>query len=322
MNARDLKEGDTFTNLHCIVLKKEGKTNSKNEKYVDLDLRALDGTVFEGAKRWDYDRLPIAKVIACDGLVISYNNRPQLKIKAWSASELPIEDFTPKAPWSLDGDDQWSLLEKHISSIDEGWFEQVEHFISWCERFNLEAFRSEEKELRSFKDSTGAKGVHHAYRHGLIEHTVEVVAQAFDLADLYGLSLKERRLLMIGAAIHDIGKMFEYDQEDGIYSTADIAKPYQEKKFSGGHTYIGSQLLTIYHALEAVFSDEDYPVLQNIILSHHGRFSPVRPSYLISAIVHHADTTSADISRMKYALATTDKDEVAGDAVYQFYLRL
>ena len=56
-----------------------------------------------------------------------------------------------------------------------------------------------------FQEAPAAKGIHHAYIGGLLEHSLSVAKVADFLAQHY--AGVDRSLLMAGALLHDIGKL-------------------------------------------------------------------------------------------------------------------
>ena len=60
-----------------------------------------------------------------------------------------------------------------------------------------------------FRKSTAAISMHHAYRHGLLEHTTHMVRAARVLLHLY--PQVDADLTIAGILLHDIGKLEEYE---------------------------------------------------------------------------------------------------------------
>ena len=140
-----------------------------------------------------------------------------------------------------------------------------------------------------------AKGMHHTYPGGLLEHTLSVanlcVAYADQYADL------DRQVLIAGALLHDIGKVYEYKIQDNgpgltIWRTDDGVML--------GHIVMGLQVLQEgYGHLDIQGFDIDDGVrqhLMHLIASHHGKLefgSPVEPKTKEAWALHFADHMDA-----------------------------
>ncbi len=127
--------------------------------------------------------------------------------------------------------------------------------------------------------------VHHAYRGGLIEHTVAVTRLAICLCDLveevYGGEV-DRDVVLAGAILHDVMKCYVYAP-------------------TGGSRFASSPLgdridhLTL---LVAEMYRRDFPLdVIHVVASHHGDESPVKPKTLEALIVSIADYADSEMSR-------------------------
>ncbi|MBD5642281.1 MAG: HD domain-containing protein, partial [Desulfovibrio sp.] len=132
-----------------------------------------------------------------------------------------------------------------------------------------------------------AKSVHQAYAGGLLEHTLNVARICLALADLYpGL---DRQILLAGAALHDLGKIREYD--------AGVVIDYTQAGQLLGHTFLGLEILEPFLAashLEEGLKEH----LKHLILSHHGEheYGAARLPQTIEAFaLHHADNLDAKL---------------------------
>lgn len=140
-----------------------------------------------------------------------------------------------------------------------------------------------------------AKSMHHAYRHGLLEHSLEVysfiesdakTAANFDECSRPNVNWDALR---VAALIHDLAKTEELDYNQGVVkytSTGELI----------GHLCLGS--MWAYHAIRSIsyFPKEDENALLHILLSHHGRQewgNAVDAKTLEAEIFHQADQKSA-----------------------------
>lgn len=110
-----------------------------------------------------------------------------------------------------------------------------------------------------FKNSPAAISMHHAYRHGLLEHSVHLARAARALLPLYPQVNAD--LVLAGTLLHDIGKTIEYTQG---FST--------RKTRAGvlcGHVVLGYRCVRK-QGLKNKLEPEILEHLEHIILSHQG----------------------------------------------------
>jgi 3'-5' exoribonuclease len=131
-----------------------------------------------------------------------------------------------------------------------------------------------------------AKSKHHAYTHGLLEHSLEVLKFAISNLENYEVN---NDILVASALLHDIGKIYEYETNDGIsYDIGSAGKLVPHIPY--GSMLVQSKMLE--HGVDEVVSSN----IVHCILSHHGSFdcgSPVLPRTKESWLIHLADHRSA-----------------------------
>lgn len=143
-------------------------------------------------------------------------------------------------------------------------------------------------EFGRFCDCPGARSIHHAYIHGLLEHSVSVTETACSLLktldNYYDKANKD--IITVGALFHDWGKIFEYTYDEYALK---IESSKLGKKIS--HVTMGAnKMLQMGH--KAGCSDDDLTDLNHLVLSHHGQLefgSPVVPRTIEAFVVHQAD---------------------------------
>jgi len=142
---------------------------------------------------------------------------------------------------------------------------------------------------RAFRRAFAAQYNHHAYRCGLLEHSLQVADATVVAADTFaGI---DRELALCGALLHDIGKLDAYSGDSCAVSLNDSGKLIGE---------IPSGYYAVRRAIEQIpgFPLELAQALLHIILSHHGCFehgSPVLPSTREALVVHAMDKLSGDL---------------------------
>jgi 3'-5' exoribonuclease len=135
----------------------------------------------------------------------------------------------------------------------------------------------------AFGEAPAAKHYHHAYRHGLLEHSLVVAEAVNAIAAVFGEV--DRDLALCGALLHDIGKLEAYTV------TAEGIEMSHHGRLQGE---IALGYFRIRSAIDALgdFPDALAEGLLHIILSHHGSLehgSPVVPSTREATLVHMAD---------------------------------
>lgn len=138
---------------------------------------------------------------------------------------------------------------------------------------------------RAFKDLPAAVANHHAYSHGLLEHTVTVTEAAKALAESYKRVYPDIDvdIAVAGALLHDIGKVESY-----------VMAPVPEVTLDGAvldHIALGYAIY-VRAAEETKLCESTRRHLAHILLSHHGQKefgSPVLPATPEALIVSSSD---------------------------------
>lgn len=147
--------------------------------------------------------------------------------------------------------------------------------------------------LDDFTEYPAAAKVHHAHRHGLLQHTVEVAALTDALCDQvieWGYAIN-KDLAVAGALLHDIGKVWELSAEDGPVEHTAVGLI--------GHIVRGCQHVTETAATIPGFPPDLLLELQHCILAHHGKLefgSPVVPMTDEADIINVTDGLSARLA--------------------------
>ena len=129
-------------------------------------------------------------------------------------------DFLPVSPKNVE--DLFQKLKELASTIKKGALQRLTKHIL-----------SDMHLMERFKTAPAAKSMHHAYLGGLLEHTVAVTELASFITTFY--PDLNRDLLMVGAILHDIGKVDEF-----VY---DLCIDYSSSGRLLGHMVLGVQIL-------------------------------------------------------------------------------
>ncbi len=156
-----------------------------------------------------------------------------------------------------------------------------------------------------FLRAPAAKGIHHAYLGGLLEHSLSMARVASMLADHYpGV---DKDLVIAGALLHDIGKTVELHNEVGVIDYTDIGR-------LKGHLVIGSEFIA--RTVETIkgFPKELLTHIQHLVLSHHGRQefgSPVVPMTAEALLLSFIDDMDAKMNLVEQLRSKLRSDEPA-----------
>ena len=156
---------------------------------------------------------------------------------------------------------------------------------------------------------------HHAFQGGFLEHVLSVTRTAVYLADKYvayypDLNLS-KSLVVAGAILHDIGKIFELDHQPAGSEYTPVGRLI-------GHIVLGRDMVREAAATIPEFDPEMLLRLEHLILAHQGTpewGSPIPPSTPEALLVHYADDIDAKFHMMAMALTapvTAGNEEFTG----------
>ncbi|MGO8670589.1 MAG: 3'-5' exoribonuclease YhaM family protein [Capsulimonadaceae bacterium] len=290
------------------------RTSRSGARFLSLSLADRTGRI--AAKRWDLPDVETesgrgVRYARIRGVVEDYRGYRQIRI------DFPIEDagdvfdpadYEPHAPLRLT--DLRTRFNRLASGVEDTALRDILRVV-----FGDTQFRTR------FETAPAASSMHHACRHGLLQHTVEVAEVALAVANLqrtWGYEPVSRDLVVAAALLHDIGKVEELDWSDASYV-------YTVRGGLLGHVAIGYGLVRDAARRIPGFTDTLCDALLHIILSHHGKLehgSPVAPMLREAAIVHEADEISARLYCMTDAAADAGEKDfgwhraVEGNRVY------
>lgn len=136
---------------------------------------------------------------------------------------------------------------------------------------------------------------HHEYTGGLCEHTLETVKIALNMVDTMQRTKINRDIVIAGAVLHDIGKIFCFDKSGYGYVPNDTYNLIE-------HITMGIMYIDEYKSL---ISENQLLQLRHIIQSHHGSYGDVIPLTAEAWLVHHADTASSSLRSIVDDLSET-----------------
>ena len=275
-----------------LVQSKEIRQKKGGELYLSLFLADRTGEL--DAKMWDnvndilneFERDDFVKV---KGIIQVFHNKPQMtihKMRRMDESEVSFSDYFPSS--KRDPEEMWRELRGIIAGIGNPNLKGL-----------LEAILNDEDVARRYRIAPAAKQIHHAFLGGLIEHVLSVCGMAKAAAAHYANI--DYDLLITGAILHDIGKIYELNYERGF--------SYSNEGQLIGHISIAMRMLgDKFHSLP------DFPPLmrslvEHMILSHHGKLeygSPKLPQFPEALLLHYLDDLDSKMEAMR-ALIENDR---------------
>ncbi|MDQ6676845.1 MAG: HD domain-containing protein [Acidobacteriota bacterium] len=271
-----------------LVHSKEVREKKTGEPYLSLMLGDKTGKI--DAKMWDnvaevlsaFDRDDFVKVKASMQLHL---NRPQLtifKLRAMEDHEIDFADFFPAS--LRNPDEMWSELRRIVAGVQ-----------SRPIRALLDALLDDPEIARRYRLAPAAKTIHHAFLGGLLEHVLslcnlcKLTAPHYPMIDL--------DLMIAGAVLHDIGKIYELSYDRGF--------SYTTQGQLLGHMMIALRMVS-----DKLRGLPDFPeplrtLLEHIIISHHGHLefgSPKLPQFPEALLFHYLDDMDSKMECMRNLL--------------------
>ncbi len=280
----DLAEGDLFSGILAVKSLHTG-TTKVGKPYLRLMLMDKSGEIL--CPVWDdaprVERFcSVGAFLQCRGKIGLYNGQKQLQqavLAPATAEDIDITDFQQET--SKDRQQMARDLLALVASIRILPLREL-----------LENFFGGGRFWQQFQQAAAAKGAHHAYAGGLLEHTLSCAQLADNLARHYpGV---DRDLLVAGALLHDIGKVREMEFQG-------VAVEYTTEGRLKGHVVIGSEMIAAAAAVTD-FPPDLLGQLQHLVLSHHGRLdfgSPVVPMTTEAFLLSMVDDMDAKMNMIE-----------------------
>lgn len=274
------KDGEWIEGVF-LVRSKQVSTSRVGNLFITVTLvnkkGELDGKIWddaeEAAKRFERD-----DVVKIKGRITSYQGARQINIKSLERmpdDKVDISEFIPRS--KRDTEEMAAEMRSEIEKVDNPHLKKL-----------LKAFADDSEFMELFKLAPAAKGVHHVYIGGLLEHTLELVRLCKDITRHYPEA--DIDLLITSAILHDIGKVYELGYKRSI--------DYTDEGRLIGHILIGFRLVEEKIRMLDGFPRDLAMLLEHIIISHQGRYewgSPKRPKTLEALILHYLDEMNAKI---------------------------
>ncbi|HVI09278.1 MAG TPA: OB-fold nucleic acid binding domain-containing protein [Candidatus Binatia bacterium] len=268
-----------------VVVSKQIKPKKTGEPYLALTLGDRSGQL--EAKMWDnveevldaFDQDDFLKV---KGLINKYKNRFQLtihKLRKLGETEIEYDDYLPKTTKNVD--ELWRSLEAFVASFQNPHLKAL-----------VQAFMNDPEIAAAYRNAPAAKTLHHAYIGGLLDHVVSLFRSCDLICGNY--PQVNRDLLLTGAFLHDIGKIFELTYQRSF--------SYTTRGQLLGHMIIELEMLQAKLAAFPDFPNELKTLLEHLIISHHGEYefgSPKLPMFPEALMLHYMDDLDSKMEAMR-----------------------
>ena len=289
----EIAAGDSIGDIFLLAEKAMAHKRDGNP-FLNLILADKSGQI--KAVVWDNVERIAASAGAGDfvkiGATVSeYRGTLQLVIKTMTA--VPAEAVEPE-----------NFLPASTRNVDK-MFERLkaltDSLASTSLRSLMDAFWQDGDLVRLFKRAPAAKKMHHAYLGGLVEHTLSMALLADKVAGHY--SGIDRDMLIVGAVLHDIGKLRELSYEFSI--------DYTNEGRLLSHIAIGLEIVNAKIQMVPGFPPEQAALIKHMIVSHHGARefgSPEPPKTIEAVLLNYIDEIDSRVNAIREFMAADDPD--------------
>jgi 3'-5' exoribonuclease len=282
-----VKEIKDRAQVDSIFLVKEKITAMAKNGKPYLNLRLMDKSGEVEAKVWDnVDTLAATfdkdDFIAVRSKASVYLGKMQLviaELRRVPEGDVALADFLPETERDI------REMEAELASLVASFTDANLHRL-------LASFFDDPAFMAVYRSAPAAKGMHHVYLGGLLEHSLAVAQLVDRIVPLYpGLN---RDLLIAGALLHDVGKVREMTYLRSF--------DYSDEGKLLGHITIGVEMVQEKIVALAAFPEELAMLLKHMLLSHHGQYefgSPKRPKTLEATILNYLDDLDSKINGIR-----------------------
>lgn len=290
------RENQTIVGFFAAAAK-QVRSGRDGGRYLALTLADRTGQL--DARMWeisDAGEFEPGDVVKVRGQVCRYNEKLQIKvdrIRRAEAGEYELSDFVPQS--ERDIPEMWAELEGWVASFRDPDLKAL-----------LEAFFQDEALAKAFREAPAARGMHHAWIGGLLEHVLSLVALADMVARHY--PHVNRDLLLTGVMLHDIGKLRELEWGTSF--------DYTIEGQLLGHITIGIGMIEAKVAAIPGFPNEKRLLVEHLVLSHHGKYefgSPKLPMTPEAILLHYLDDLDAKMQTVRGELTRAEANGRGGE---------
>lgn len=285
-----------------LACDKQLRPNRNGNLYLQVELRDRTGSL--PTRVWNateslYNSFENGDYVLVEGSTQIYQGGLQMiatQITRVPADEVDAADFQILSPRDID------RLAARLAEVLRGL--RNPHLRNLAECFLMD----EELMDKVCRCPAGVKN-HHAYNGGLLEHVVNLMEVIVAVIDRY--PAVDRDLLLMGAFLHDLGKIDELSYDRGF--------AYTDEGQLIGHLVMGVEMLDAKLDEAERLAGEPVPRelvlrLKHMIVSHHGQYefgSPKLPMTLEAVALHQLDNLDAKIHSFEQQMRDDPNCETA-----------
>jgi len=265
------------------------RTRQNGEHYLALQFADKSGTV--SGRMWDNAEASARQVKEGDyvrvvGTVETWQSSPQIKVDALEPADDTVVDPGDYLPVSeRDPAEMYEELLGIVATVKNPHLQAL-----------LQATFGDAEIAAMFRRAPGGVMLHHPWVGGLLEHTLSVVGLAIRAAEHYGSV--DRDLLVAGACLHDLGKIWEL-----AYS--------QSFEYTDEGRLVGHLLLETSWLAKRMDEIDGFPAplrhhVLHLLASHHGLHehgAPILPSTREALLLSFLDDLDSKMGAMDIAIA-------------------
>ena len=286
MARRFINQSGAQEHINSVFLasQKQLRPNRNGNLYLQVDLSDRSGSI--AARMWnagdvDYRSFEDGDFVRVEGTTQIFQGAIQLIISGIGRArteEIDESDFMPLTPADIDG--LTARLTQHLRSLADLHLRNL-----------VDCYLIDAAFMAKFRRAPAGVKNHHAYVGGLLHHVVQLMDLCAVVAPLY--PQLNRDLLLVGAFLHDVGKVDELSYDRGF--------AYTDEGQLIGHLVMAFGQLERKVAEAEKLSGEPIPTelvlrIKHMILSHHGEYeygSPKLPMTLEAVALHLLDNVDA-----------------------------
>ncbi len=279
-----------------VVAEKQLRPNRNGNLYLQVELSDRTGKI--GARMWNaseavYKAFENGDYVRAEGTTQLFQGAVQLivtRLSKVSRNEVNADDFAPLRAVEVD-----KLVLRLGEILRSSLTEPALQTLAEC-------FLLDEAFMAKFTRAPAGVKNHHAYLGGLLEHVVNLMEVVLRVSPCYPEI--DHNLLLIGAFLHDLGKIDELRYEREL--------SYSDEGQLIGHLVMAVSLLEAKIAEAEKLSGETIPAetalrLKHMIVSHHGEYgygSPKLPMTLEAVALYCLDNLDAKVNSFQQLCAT------------------
>jgi len=291
----DLSVGESFDGFFVLRSFQMGTTRA-NKPFLIMDMTDRTGHI--KAKLWEdadiaYQQLKQGRVVKIRAMVEEYLGKAELKIvRIRMVDEIDIQDYSRFLPTSeRDSKEDVEIILNAIKIIIHPGIQALLNHLFEGKEF-----------LQAFETAPAGKKWHHGYLGGLAEHTASMVQLAISISEHY--PDLNRDILIAGAILHDIGKIWELIYETNI--------EYSVRGRLEGHITIGVQYLNDIAKDIEELDEENLTLIKHMILSHQGSREngcPVEPMTKEAFVLYYIDEIDSKLNAINRELGKVENSD-------------